>query len=375
MKILGLHHITLVTADAQRCVDFYTGTLGLRLVKKTVNFDDPGSYHLYFGNDAAEPGSAITFFEWPHVGRGAPGIGGTHHFALRVADRDGLLQWKRYLTDQEIQVTGPYNRKYFTSIYFRDPDGQVVEIATDGPGFTVDEAADQLGSDVQTPLPDAIKGSRDMAQIEAETWYEPVPEITSAMALRQGMHHISAISSDVERTHAFFGDLLGMQRVKKTFNYDDPDSAHWYWGVDGGPRIKCGAGYPGTLITYFGRDPERERRVRMGAGQTHHFALAVKDEEEQLAWRERLVSAGLGVSPVMDRVYFKSIYTQDPDGHIVELATWGPGFQLDEDEASLGTGLMLPPWLENRRAAIEQKLTPIETPTRPFAQAIAKEAL
>ena len=361
MKILGLHHITLVTADVQRCVDFYTGTLGLRFVKKTVNFDDPSSYHLYFGNEAAEPGSAITFFEWPHIGRGAPGIGGTHHFALRVEKRDGLLQWKRYLTDRGVQVTGPYNRKYFTSIYFRDPDGQVVEIATDGPGFTVDEASDALGSDVQTPPDEAVKGSRDQAQIEAETWPEPVPAITPKMALRQGMHHISAISSDVERTHAFFGDLLGMQRVKKTFNYDDPDSAHWYWGIDGGR--------PGTLITYFGRDAEMERRVRMGAGQTHHFALAVKDEEEQLAWRERLVSAGLGVSPVMDRVYFKSIYTQDPDGHIVELATWGPGFQIDEDDTRLGNGLMLPPWLETRRAAIEQKLKPIQTPERPFASA------
>ena len=360
MEIKGLHHITLVTGDARRCVDFYAGTLGLRLVKKTVNFDDPGSYHLYFGNDAAEPGSTVTFFEWPHAGRGAPGVGGTHHFALAVKDREGLLQWKRYLTDQGIAVRGPYNRTYFTSIYFRDPDGQVVEIATEGPGFTVDEAADALGEDVKTPPEDAAKGTRDMARIEAETWPEPVPEITPQMALGRGMHHITAIGADVERTHAFFGDLLGMRRVKRTSNYDDPGSAHWYWGVDGGR--------PGTLVTYFERDPEATRRARMGAGQTHHFALAVKDEEEQLAWRERLVAAGLGVSPVMDRVYFKSIYTQDPDGHIVELATWGPGFHLDEDADALGTGLMLPPWLEGRRDAIEQRLTPIQAPRRTSTQ-------
>ena len=368
MEIKGLHHITLVTPDAQRCVDFYAGTLGLRLVKKTVNFDDPGSYHLYFGNDAAEPGSIVTFFEWPHAGRGAPGIGGTHHFALTVGDRDGLLQWKRHLTDLGIEVTGPYDRTYFTSIYFRDPDGQTVEIATEGPGFTVDESADALGTDVKTPPKDAVKGGRDAAQIEAETWPERVPEITPEMALRRGMHHISAISSDVERTHAFFGDLLGMRRVKRTSNYDDPHSAHWYWGVDGGPRLKGGRGYAGTLVTYFERDPEATRRARMGAGQTHHFALAVKDETEQLAWRERLVAAGLGVSPVMDRVYFKSIYTQDPDGHIVELATWGPDFGVDEDDASLGTGLMLPPWLEGRRAAIERTLQPIQAPGRTSAQ-------
>lgn len=356
MKVLGLHHITLVTSDAQRCVDFYAGTLGLRLVKKTVNFDDPGSYHLYFGNDEAEPGSTVTFFEWPHVGRGAPGIGGTHHFALTVQDRDGLLRWKRYLTGRGLSVSGPYDRKYFTSIYFRDPDGQVVEIATAGPGFTVDEAPEALGMDVQTPPGNAVKGERDAAQIEQETWPEPVPEVTPAMALRQGMHHISAISSDVERTHAFFGDLLGLRRVKMTQNFDDPGSAHWYWGVDDGR--------PGTLVTYFERDAQTERRARMGAGQTHHFALAVKDEEEQLAWRDRLISAGFGVSPVMDRVYFKSIYTQDPDGHIVELATWGPGLMVDEEPERLGTELMLPPWLEGRRDTIERTLQPIHTPDR-----------
>ena len=111
------------------------------------------------------------------------------------------------------------------------------------------------------------------------------------------MHHITAIGANIERTQAFFGDLLGMRRVKMTNNFDDPKSAHWYWGV--------GDGQPGTLITYFERDPSRERRVQMGAGQTHHFALAVPDEATQLQWREQLVRAGLRVSPVMDRIYFK----------------------------------------------------------------------
>jgi glyoxalase family protein len=164
------------------------------------------------------------------------------------------------------------------------------------------------------------------------------------------MHHITAIGQDIERTHAFFGGLLGMRRVKQTSNFDDPGSFHWYWGV--------GDGKPGTLITYFERKPEREKPVRMGAGQTHHFALAVSGEDEQLEWRDRLLSAGVKVTPVMDRVYFKSIYMHDPDGHIVEIATNGPGFHVDEPDESLGEAVQLPPWLESSRDRIERALTP-----------------
>ena len=169
------------------------------------------------------------------------------------------------------------------------------------------------------------------------------------------MHHITAIGTDIQRTHAFFGELLGMRRVKMTDNFDRPEAAHWYWGT--------GNGQPGTLITYFEHDPSKVRQVQMGVGQTHHFALSVPDEETQLVWREKLVKAGLPVSPVMDRIYFKSIYTNDPDGHIVELATAGPGFMLDEDIATLGQALKLPPWLEDHRSAIEQRLQPITAPS------------
>lgn len=351
MTIQGIHHITLGCADARRTVDFYTRVLGQRFIKKTVNFDDPGTYHLYFGNDGAEPGSVITFFEWPGAARGAPGIGGTHHFALTVADRDGLLRWKRRLTDHGVTVDGPFDRHYFASIYFTDPDGTIVEIATTGPGWTIDEEPDRLGTEHRAPPREMLIANRDAARIAAETWPEPVPAITPEMALSRGLHHITAIGSDIERTHAFLGGLLGLRRVKMTSNFDDPNSAHWYWGV--------GDGRPGTLITYFGRDAAREPRARMGAGQTHHYALAVADEAAQLAWREWLVRAGLRVSPVMDRVYFKSIYTSDPDGHIVEIATAGPGFTADEAPADLGKNLKLPPWLEQRRAEIERALTPI----------------
>jgi glyoxalase family protein len=351
MSILGLHHITLVSTDANRTVDFYTRVLGQRLVKQTVNFDDPSSYHLYFGEETGKPGTAITFFEWPTAPRGAPGIGGTHHLALQVSSRNELLQWKRRLMDLGVAVTGPYDRHYFESIYFRDPDGVILEIATQGPGFNVDEPAGQLGQAVITPPADMIIANRDESRISAETWPEPILEITPSMALKYGMHHITAIGADIHRTHSFFGELLGMQLVKKTLNFDDPTSAHWYWGV--------ADGRPGSLITYFERSPQHSRAVRMGAGQTHHFALAVKDEESQLAWREKLLRAGLSVTPVLDRVYFKSIYTRDPDGHIIELATLGPGFLIDEDQQALGASLQLPPWLEPKRAEIEASLRPL----------------
>ncbi len=335
-------------------MDFYAQVLGQRFIKKTINFDEPDTYHLYFGDSVGSPGSAITFFEWPTAPQGHPGIGGTHHFALQVADEDGLLKWKRRLTDLGIPVTGPLDRHYFTSIYFHDPDGTILEIATRGPGWTVDEAPDRLGTAYREPPADLVVRNRDEARIAAATWPEPVPVITADMALLQGMHHITAISADIERTHAFFGELLGMRRVKMTSNFDDPDSAHWYWGV--------GDGQPGTLITYFARDPAHEPRARIGVGQTHHFALAVPDEAAQLEWREKLIQAGHRVTPVIDRLYFKSIYTRDPDGHIVELATAGPGFAVDEDEAELGQHLRLPPWLESQRALIESRLRPVSAP-------------
>ena len=351
MSILGLHHITLVCTNAQRTVDFYTKVLGLRLVKQTVNFDAPDSYHLYFGNATGAVGSAVTFFEWPNAPQGHWGIGGTHHFALSVADGDGLRQWKRRLTDMGISVDGPLDRHYFTSIYFRDPDGVIIEIATQGPGWAIDELPEAIGTAYREPPAEMQVRNRDGARIAADSWPEPVPAISDTMGLSQGLHHITAIGADIAHTQAFFGDLLGMRRVKMTSNFDDPNSAHWYWGT--------GEGQPGTLITYFERDPVKERRAQLGRGQTHHYALAVADEASLIGWRELLLGANLQVSPVLDRIYFKSIYTNDPDGHIVELATLGPGFAVDEPAETMGSQLMLPPWLETQRATISAALSPI----------------
>lgn len=348
----GIHHLTAISADAQRTVDFYTRMLGQRLVKQTVNFDDPSAYHLYFADEEHGPGT-LTFFEWPGAERGAYGIGGTHHLAYQTDTRDTLLQWKRWLTDQGMAVTGPFNRVYFESIYFEDPDGLIIEIATRGPGWTVDEAPHDLGTSIQMPPLSTTVGHRDEAAIAAETWPEPISTPTSAMRLKQ-MHHITAIASDAAVTEGFFTKSLGLRTVKRTVNFDNPKSPHLYFGV--------GDGAPGTIITYFAYPHGAMRPARLGAGMTHHFALSVPDEAALLAWRDYLNANGVLTTDLRDRVYFKSIYMRDPDGQVVEIATAEPGFGVDESPTELGYALQLPPWLEPRRAEISRNLKPLRVP-------------
>jgi glyoxalase family protein len=348
----GIHHLTAVSSDAQRTIDFYTRLLGQRLIKQTVNFDDPSSYHLYFADEEHGPG-VLTFFEWKGAARGHYGIGGTHHLAFETANRDTLLQWKRWLTDCGVPVTGPYNRVYFESIYFADPDGLIIEIATNGPGWTFDEAPDALGIEVKPPPIDTTAGHRDEAAIAAETWPEPIATPTQGMRLKR-MHHITAIGSDAGKTEQFFTDHLGMRLVKRTLNFDNPDSPHLYFGV--------GDGAPGTIITYFAYPRDAMRPAQIGAGMTHHFALSVPDEDALLAWRDYLNGIGVPTTDVRDRAYFRSIYLQDPDGHIVEIASDSPGFATDESLSDLGKSLQLPPWLEHQRDDIERNLKPLNVP-------------
>lgn len=350
MSILGIHHITMVSSDARRTLEFYANLLGIKLVKRTVNFDDTSAYHLYFGDSKGSPGTLLTFFEWKDLPRGHWGIGTTHHLALIVGTAEAQMKWKRRLTDSGVSVTGPYDRTYFRSIYFTDPDGMILEIATRGPGWAVDEQSDALGTSLVVPREEVRKGGRDEDLIRLMNWPEPVPHITHDMKL-EGIHHITAVASHIDRTTAFYTDTLGMRLVKKTLNYDDITSPHYYFGV--------GEGKPGSIITYFGYPHQHMRRGSIGTGMTHHFAFAVENDETQLNWRERLLSAGVQVTPVLDRKYFHSIYFHDPDGHILEIATVGPGFLIDEDPSSLGTTLSLPEWLETERPLIESLLAPI----------------
>lgn len=349
----GFHHITMVSRNAQRTLSFYRDVLGLGLVKRTVNFDDPGSYHLYFGDKHGSPGTILTFFEWPHAARGRWGVGGIHHLALGVATPEAQLKWKRWLTDRGVSVSGPYNRGYFKSLYFQDPDGQVLELATEGPGFAIDEPIEALGQKLVIPPVKQLRGSRDEGEIQRLTHPEPVTEITPDMAL-QGIHHITGITDDVNRADEFYGEALGLRLIKKSVNQDDPDTLHYFWGSYDGKTIK-----PHSDLTLFGW-PNSRRMAAGGAGQTHHIAFRAKDAEEQLAWREHLLSMGLQVSPVMDRSYFKSIYFRAPDGLLLEIATDGPGFAVDEDQGRLGQTLKLPAWLEGHRSEIEQRLTPLK---------------
>ena len=350
MSLLGLHHITMVSSDARRTTEFYRGLLGLHLVKKTVNFDDPASYHLYFGDATGTPGTLLTFFEWRHAPGGRWGIGATHHLALCVETPEAQLKWKRRLTAGGVAVTGPYDRHYFRSIYFTDPDGLILEIATRGPGWTVDEPADALGSRMIDPPPELTRTGRDEEAIEKTTWPEPVESISADMQL-QGLHHITAIASDIEQTTDFYTGTLGFRTVKRTVNYDDTSAPHLYFGIGSGP--------PGTIVTYFGYPTGKMRHGSMGTGLTHHFAFAVADEQEQREWREKLLDSGMQVTPVLDRKYFRSIYFSDPDGHILEIATARPGFLVDETPDVLGHGLALPAWLEKDRQRIASTLTPI----------------
>jgi glyoxalase family protein len=306
--ILGIHHVALVSSDAARSLDHYTRILGLSLL-------DSGSgegtgKHLWLTSGHSHHGILLSLEERAGAAPGHEGVGGTHHFAVLVETRDALLRWKRRLVDEGIRVSGPFDRHYFESIYHRDPDGQVIEIATRGHGWTRDEAPEAIGSEHRDPPADMIVGNRDSARIVAETWPEPVGTIVPEMRLLQ-MHHITAIGDDIERTHAFVHDALGLRRVKRTSNFDMPDSFHWYWGV--------GDGEPGTVVTYFER--RGAARVTPGPGQVAHYALGVTDEEALDELRARLAAAGLDVSAIEAGAHYSSIALRDPDGQRVEIAT------------------------------------------------------
>jgi glyoxalase family protein len=246
-------------------------------------------------------------------------------------------------------VSGPLDRGYFKSIYFSDPDGQILEIATRGPGYAIDEPADALGRELLIPPAERLPGGRDERAIAAWTHPEPVPVVTEDMRL-EGIHHITGITDDLPRAHEFFEAALGLRVVKKTLNQDDGRTEHWFWArYDGGEVGKHSA------LSLFGW-PGSTHRTRQGAGQTHHLAFRAADEDQQSAWREHLLSMGLDVSQVMDRTYFRSIYFRAPDGLLLEIATDAPGFSIDEPKESLGSSLKLPPWLEASRPDIERTL-------------------
>ncbi|SNT36999.1 glyoxalase family protein [Granulicella rosea] len=303
--IAGLHHVTAIASNPQRNLDFYTEVLGLRFVKKTVNFDDPGTYHFYFGDDTGKPGTILTFFPWPHAKRGRLGAGEVAATAFSIP-AGSLPYWTDRLGKHSVDFAQSV-RFGSPVIAFADPDGMGLEL--------VENTEAQPGvaprySDV--PAAYAVQGFYGVTLLERRV--EPTASVLEVMQYKE----IAREGDRVRFSPA--GDALG--RV-----------------VD-------------LLID---RDAEPSR---MGAGTVHHIAFRNTGDEDQLAWRETLAPM-VGVTPVQERTYFRSIYFREPGGVLFEMATDTPGFLIDEPVEALGEALHIPEWYEPQRPAIEARLTPL----------------
>lgn len=305
MNLPGLHHITAIAGDPRRNVAFYTKVLGLRLVKKTVNFDDLTTYHLYYGDSVGTPGSILTFFPWSGLARGRVGTGQASATAFSVA-ADALPFWRDRLSRQAVPFSEPPPRFGESVLAFEDPDGLRLElIATSAP-------------DTRTP------------------WTHP--EIPAAFGIR-GFHSVTLALVSADRTAALLTQTMGYRRVA-----DD----------SGRTRFTTGEGEPGTFVDLL-VDPSLPHGLQ-GSGTVHHVAFRTPDTGTQEADRRALLDRGIHVSPVMDRNYFQSIYYREPEGILFEIATDPPGFTVDETPAGLGSSLRLPAQYEPHRAKIEAAL-------------------
>ena len=302
MKLEGIHHITAITGDAPRNVEFYAGTLGLRMVKKTVNQDDPTVYHLFYADEKGSPGADLTFFEYPGAIPGVAGDGMVHRIVWRVASAAAIDFWETRLADQ-----GVTSERVSGRLRFRDPEGLEHELTI------------VTGPD---------------APLTAEH-----PDVPAEHAL-QGFDAVHAYASDPTRSEQLLREVLG---------FDGGEAGHWE--VRGDERH----GH------YVYDAPPPERPVP-GAGTVHHVAFATRPEDEE-AWQAHVAESGAArPTPVIDRFYFRSVYFREPSGVLFELATMGPGFSSDEDPEHLGERLSLPPNFEHLRDQVEKVLTPLPNP-------------
>jgi len=299
MKLEGIHHITAITENAQRNVDFYAGVLGLRLVKKTVNQDNPTVYHLFFADEDGDPGSDLTFFEYPGAAQGRPGAGMVHRIVWRVASADAFGFW-----EERLRANDTESRREGEGLVFSDPEGLDHELAV-----------------VEVPDPPLIADH---------------PEIPAEMAL-QGFHAVRAYTASP-------GASAGLLEA---LEFEQVDGG---WEARGENR--------GGLYVY---DEAPGERGVQGAGSVHHVAWA-STPEELLDWREKAVSGGAQPTPEIDRFYFRSIYFREPSGVLFEIATIGPGFTVDEPLEHLGEKLSLPPDFEHLREEVEPRLRPVQNP-------------
>jgi glyoxalase family protein len=302
MQLEGIHHVTCITGDAPGNVAFYTGVLGLRLVKKTVNQDDPTVYHLFYADEEGSAGADITFFEYPRARRGRAGVGMVHTVTFRVATEEALDFWETRLGEEGIRSARKSGR-----LRFDDPEGLGLELA-------VSDAPDE-------PL------------------VARHPEIPAEYAL-QGFDGVRAFAADPVRSRRLLEEVMGFRPLGEAA-----------WELRGEER--------GGLYAYDS-EPVSGAGVS-GAGTVHHVAWASTMEDHD-AWQRRVSEAGMHATPVIDRFWFRSVYFREPSGVLFELATLGPGFGIDEDPDHLGEALILPPAFEHLRAQVEQVLTPLPDP-------------
>jgi glyoxalase family protein len=307
MRLDGIHHITAITADAPGNVDFYARVLGLRLVKKTVNQDDPEVYHLFYADEKGSPGSDLTFFEYPGARRGEAGAGMVHRIIWRVGSPDALAFWAERLAREGVDAQRDGDR-----LTFSDPEG--------------------LGLEVR------------VVETDDEPLVAEHPEIPAEHAL-QGFEGVRAFAFDPEQSRRFLEQTLGFE----------PGGTEEY-AARGESR--------GSTYVY----DHSERLGQGGAGTVHHVAWASPIEDHE-AWRERVLAGGGRPTPIIERFYFKSIYFREPSGVLFEIATIGPGFTADEPLEHLGQRLSLPPAFERLRPELEQKLTPLPNPREQAAPA------
>lgn len=318
LKLSGLHHVSAVTGRAGENVRFYTQTMGLRLVKKTVNQDDVSMYHLFYGDEVGSPGTEVTFFDWPNAGRNIPGAGSITAIALRVPGREALDWWAARFDTLGVAHEGVADRGGRATVAFTDPEGQRLILADDG------------GAPGGTP------------------WAEsPVPP---QYAIR-GLHAVSILVRRLEPTARVLTEAMGFQRAGEYPSLEDPTrTVTVFAAAEGGP---------GTEVHV-----EEQAGLRLGyvgVGGVHHVAFRTPNDDEHRRWQERLTQMGLHVTPVIDRFYFRSIYFREPGGVLFEIATDGPGFATDEAVDHLGERLALPPFLEPHRVEIEAGLVELTT--------------
>jgi glyoxalase family protein len=301
MKLEGLHHITMITGDARKNVEFYADVLGLRMVKKTVNFDQPNAYHLYFGDEHGAPGSILTWFEFAGVAPGRPGAGEIHTIQLGVASAEALDFWA-----ERLSAKGYDSTRGGRSLRFEDYDGLAFELVVAGGG--------------NPPL-------------RAEH-----PEVPAEHAIA-GIEGARAYGVNPEAEAKLLTDTLGFTHLGGGEYRLDGGQRHCHWAYDEPP----------------------ENRGRQGAGSVHHIAWASQDDDH-LNWQQRVRDAGAFVTDVKDRDYFKSIYFREPRGILFEIATLSPGFAVDEDPDRLGEELRVPKMHEHLRERLERSLTPVVNP-------------